>query len=197
MALVDDRQRIRRQVIEKRRRRLAGLPPGEVPRVILDPVAVADLLDHLEIEHRSLVQSVRLEDLAFSLERAAISLQLRLDALDRPLGLLARRDEVGLGVDRHLVVPPDRLAGQRVERDELVDLVAEQLDAKRGVLIRRTDLDDVAADPEGAARELVIVPFVLDLDELPQDLIAVDPLPTLQRQHHPVIRLGRSEAIDT
>ena len=90
MALVDDRERVGRQVVEQRRRRLARLTAGEVPRVVLDAVAVADLLDHLEVEHRPLVQAVRLEHLAFGLELTAIPGELRLDALDRRLGPLAR-----------------------------------------------------------------------------------------------------------
>ena len=89
-----------------------------------------------------------------------------------------------------------RLAGERIERDELVDLVAEQLDAQRAVLVRQVDLDDVAADAEDAAVEIVVVALVLDLDQLAQDLLAVDALAALERQHHPVVGLGRAEAVD-
>ena len=39
-----------------------------MPRVVLDAVAVADLANHLEVEHRPLVQPLRLEQLAFRLE---------------------------------------------------------------------------------------------------------------------------------
>jgi hypothetical protein len=45
-------------------------------------------------------------------------------------------------------VRAQRLAGQRIERAQLVDLVAEQLDAQRLLFVRRIDLDDVAADAE-------------------------------------------------
>ena len=90
----------------------------------------------------------------------------------------------------------DRLAGQRVEGNQLVDLVAEQLDTQRLVLVRRIDFDDVAANAEGAAGEVVVVPLVLDFDELAQDLVAVDALAALERQHHAVIGLGRTEAVD-
>ena len=64
------------------------------------------------------------------------------------------------------------------------------------LFVRRVDLDDVAADAEGAAVEVVVVALVLDLDQLAQDLIAVDPLAALERQHHAVVRLGRAEAVD-
>ena len=196
MALVHDRQRIRRQVIEQRRRGRARRPAGQMPRVVFDPVAIADLLDHLQVEHRPLVQAVRLEDLPLGFELGPVPVQFFLDGLDRELRLVARRDEVRLGIDRHLVVLALRPAGQGIEGDELVHLVAEQLDANRHVFVRGIDLDDVAAHAERAPVELVVVPLVLDLDQLPQDAVPVDALTALERQHHPVIGLRRTETID-
>ena len=119
-----------------------------MPGVVLDAVAVADLLHHLEIEHRALVQALRLEELALGLELAAVPRELGLDRLDRLLGAIARRDEVRLRVDRDLVVLAQGLAGQRIEGRQRVDFVAEELDAERQVLVRRVDLDDVAAHAE-------------------------------------------------
>jgi hypothetical protein len=43
----------------QRRRRLAGLPAGEVARVVLDAVAEAHLLEHLEVVHRALLEALR------------------------------------------------------------------------------------------------------------------------------------------
>jgi hypothetical protein len=48
-------------------------------------VAVADLLDHLEVEHRALLEPLRLEQLAVGLELRQPLLELRLDRVDRPL----------------------------------------------------------------------------------------------------------------
>ena len=91
---------------------------------------------------------------------------------------------------------PERFPGERIEAHELVDLVAEQPDAQGRLFVRRIHLDDVAADAEGAAAELVIVAFVLDLDELAQDQLAVHALPAFERQHHAVVGLGRPQAVD-
>ncbi len=91
---------------------------------------------------------------------------------------------------------PEGLAGERVEARQLVDFVAEQLDPERDVFVRGVDLDDVAADAEDAAVEVVVVALVLNLDELSQNLVAIDPLPALERQHHPVVGLGRSQPVD-
>jgi hypothetical protein len=75
-------------------------------------------------------------------------------------------------------------------------LSALPADAQRELLVRRVDLDDVAPHPERAAPELVVVALVLDLDELAQDLVALDALPLLERQHQPVVRVGRAQAVD-
>src|SRR5436853_28591 len=66
----------------------------------------------------------------------------------------------------------------------------------RSVVVGGEDFDDVAADAEDAARECMIVPLVLDLDQLSQDLIAVDALSAFEREHHAVIRFRRSQAVD-
>ncbi len=68
VAFIDDQDGVLRQVVQQRRRRLAGRPPGEVPRVVLDAVAVADLADHLEVEHRALVQALRFQHAPRALE---------------------------------------------------------------------------------------------------------------------------------
>ena len=63
VALVDDQQRIRRQIVEQARRRLARRAAGQIARVVLDAVAVADLAHHLEVEARALLQPLRLDQL--------------------------------------------------------------------------------------------------------------------------------------
>src|SRR5690242_15176563 len=101
-----------------------------------------------------------------------------------------------LGIHSGLVVTAGRLAGQRIERRELVDLVAEEFDPEPLFFVGGVNLDDVPAYAERAASKLMIVPFVLDLHELAQDLFASDALAALKRQQHPVIRFGRPEAVD-
>ncbi len=190
MAFVDDDERVLGQVIEQRRRRGTGRAAGEMARVVLNPVAVADLADHFEVEHRPLVQPLRLEELPFRFELSAIPLQFLLDGLDGKLAAVARCHEVRLRIDGNLVEPTEHLARERVEPRELVDLIAEESNAQRVLFIRWHDLDNVAADAEGAAPELRVVALVLDLHELAENLVAVDPLSDFERKEHPVVRLG-------
>src|SRR3546814_10223722 len=99
---------------------------------------------------------------------------------DRFRRLLERRSGghiVRVGKDADIVEGRDLLAGQRVELGDLLDLVAEEADAPRHILImRRKYLQAVAADAEIAARERLVVALVLERDELSDDLAIVGDL---------------------
>src|SRR5207249_10058570 len=66
--LVNEDEVVAREVVEQCWRRLAGQTAGEVARVVLDAVAVADGLDHLEVEARALMNALRLDEAAFFFE---------------------------------------------------------------------------------------------------------------------------------
>jgi hypothetical protein len=65
----------------------------------------------------------------------------------------ALRHEVRRRVDRGALQHGDRLAGERVEAGDPLDLVAPQLDAHPLLVVGGVDLDRVAAHAEGAALE--------------------------------------------
>ena len=90
----------------------------------------------------------------------------------------------------------DDLAGDRVQGHQPLDLVAEELDAHRGLLVDREDLEGVPADAEGAAGEGHVVARVLDLDEATQDRVAVVLLADAQPQHPVDVLLRGAEAVD-
>ena len=84
-----------------------------------------------------------------------------------------------------------------IDLADRLDLVAEELDADRGlVLVRREDLDHVAAHAERAAVEVDVVALVLDVDELPEQLVAPELLALLQIDEQAVVALGRADAVD-
>src|SRR5205814_10049064 len=82
---------------------------------------------------------------------------------------------------------------QRVEVRDLLDLVAEERDAIRGLGMRRLHLDHVALHAEAAAAEQRVVADVLDVDELAQHHVAVlrseEHTSELQSLRHLVCRL--------
>ena len=66
----------------------------------------------------------------------------------------------------------------------------------RVLLVRREDLDDVAAHAERAAVEVDVVALVLDVDERPEKRVALELLPPLELLQEPVVRLGGADAVD-
>ena len=189
-------RRVVGEEVEQRVRRLARLAAREVPAVVLDPRAVADLQEHLHVVPRPRREPLGFEELALVLERLEPLVQLVLDRLDRPLDPLLGQDEVLGRVDVHLLLLFEDRAGQRVDHGEGLDLVAEQLDPVADLLVGRPELDDVAPDAELAALEADVVAVVLDVDELQEHLVAVDGLADLEADHHLAVVVGRAEAVD-
>ncbi len=194
---VDHQQRIRRQVVEQRRRWIAGVLAGEMPRVVLDAVAVADLSHHLQIELSTLRQALRFHQLVLLVQLFEADLQLRLDRVHRRQHALAGGRVMGLGIDgiaHHLA---QAFAGQRIEHADLLDLAFKQLDAHRfAVRFGREHIDHFAAHAEGAAVQLEFVAGVLQLGQVLDQLALVDPLTGGEDQAHRQIVLGRAEAVD-
>ena len=197
VAFVDEEQRVGRKVVEQGRRRLAGAAAREETRVVLDPLAVADLGHHLDVEPGPLLQALRLDELVFAAEHREVLDQFFLDRLDGLQHPLARRDVVALGIDREPWHAARDLPGQGIEMTQVLDFVVEEFDAHRVLLrLRRVHVDDLAAHPVRPAVQLDLVPRVLHLGEAPEDEPLVDGLAPDQVQDHPVVRHRIAEAVD-
>ncbi len=195
--LVDHQQVILGEVIEQAGRRLSGNAAAQVPRIVLDAVAEAHLLDHLQIEHGALLQPLRLEQLVLRAQERQAFLQLLADGQHGRLAPLAGGDVVAGGEDRHLLDLAQHLPAQRIDLLEALHGIAEELHADGALLlVGREDLDGVALHPEGAAREVVVVALVLNLDQIAQQLVARIFLAGLQRDLQLVIGFRGAEAVD-
>ena len=87
------------------------------------------------------------------------------------------------------------VSGSKYDSD--LDLVIEQLDAHGIPLrLRREDVDDVAAHPVVALRQVELVARVLHLGQAPQDRALVDAFAAIEVQHHAEIRLGIAQTVD-
>ena len=153
--------------------------------------------DHLEVEIGALLEPLRLEQPPFGLQFLQPLGKLVADRLHRLLERRAGRHIVRVGIDLDAVEARDLLAGQRIELGDLLDLVAEEADPPGGVLIvRREDFEVVAAHPEIAAREGLVVALVLQRDELADDLALVLGRALLQAEGHRRIGLDRADAVE-
>ena len=177
-----------------------GVAAREVARVVLDAVAEAHLLQHLEVVDRALLEALLLEELALVVEaRRAARGARRGSPRSRAAHLLLRRDVVRAGIDR----VARRACRFTLPRSGSTSLIASISSPKnsmriaRLLLVRREDLDDVAAHAEGAAVEVDVVALVLDVDEPAQERRRAG---TLRRRSssmsRPVVALGDADAVD-
>jgi hypothetical protein len=197
MALVDEQQGVLGQIFEKRGRRLARQAAGQETRIILDSGARARRGDHLKVEIGALLEPLRLEQLALGMKLLEALGELVLDRLHRLLQSRPRRHIMRVRINLDVIERRHLLPRQRIELDDLLDIVAEEIDAPGGVLIMGGEnLQIVATDPEIAAREGLVVALVLERHELADDLALIDDIALLQREGHRRISLDRADAVE-
>ena len=194
--LVDDEEPVRREVVEQRPRAATRLATRQVPRVVLDPGAVAELAHHLEVERRALAEPRGLERPTLRLEPSDALLHLGLDVDDRLAQLVLRRDVVRGRVDVGLLALGQQLAGERIELGDALDDVAEELDPDERLLRRRLELERVATDAEAGPAHRLVVALVLEVDQRAQDGVApVLPTDPKLEDGRPVVD-RRAEPVD-
>ena len=131
------------------------------------------------------------------LSSSSRSFSSRFDRLDRLHQRRARRHIVRVGVDLDEFEIVLAVAGERIELLDILDGVAEQVHAPGAVfIVRREDVDDVAADAKGAAGEIGLGALVLQRDEVGDQLPLVDALALLQREGHRGIGFDRADTVD-
>ena len=194
--LVHEDDEVVREVVQQRERMRPRRAAFEDAGVVLDAVAEAELLEHLEVVLRALPEPVGLEHLVLGLELAQPLLELVLDLVDCALDRRLRRDVLGRRPDGEIVELRVDLAAQRIEVRDLLDLVAEERHAVRRLLVRGLDLDNVALDAKAPAAENRVVADVLRVDQLAQEQIAVVLLVQLEVDHPIAPLLRRAQAVD-
>ena len=194
--LVDDQQEVLGEVVDQTVRRATGRASVNVHGVVLDAAARADLTHHLDVIGGAHPQPLRLQQLALPLEEVELLRQFLLDPGNGPFHPLGTRDIVRSREDIHLRLLAHDLPRDRMQGIEPLDLVAEELDAQRELLVDRDDLDGVTAHPEGATGEGEVIARVLNGDEAPQQLVAIDNFTHAQGDHPVDILLRGAQPVD-
>ena len=134
------------EIVEQGERCGAGVASVDVPGVVLDAAAKPHLAEHLEVVVGAHAQPFGFQELALPLEQREPLAELLLDRDDRPLHPLVGCDVVRRR-ERRVVddVVLDDLAGERIEHADPLHLVAPPFDPVPAQLVRREDLQGVAA----------------------------------------------------
>ena len=197
MALVEEHQRVARQVVHQRRRWLARVPrrtggacssrclcSGPLPAASPGRSACA-------APAAAPRPACRLHELVEPLA------QLVLDAVDGGHHAVARGHVVARWIDREARDLLPHAAVQRVEQRERLHLVVEQLDAQRELaVLGREHVDRVAAHAERATREVDLVARVLHADQLRDHVALAHLVAHAQRHHHLVVVARVADAVD-
>ena len=196
VGLVDEEEEVAGKVVQQCGWRFAGKAAGEVARVVLDTVAIADGFDHFEIEAGALVDALGFDEAALGFEFFLPPFHLGKDGIRGGLLAFGLDDVVGLWVDGKAGVLLLDRAEEWIDLREGVDLVAKELDPVGHLIIGGVDLDDVAAHTEGSTAKIDVVAIVEDLDEAAGDVFAFELLALFEEQEHAVISFGRPQAVD-
>ena len=90
------------------------------------------------------------------------------------------------------------LSREHVDLGNPVNLIAEKFHPDCGIgLIGRNNLHHIPAHPESASLKVHLIPVILDVDKLPDDLIPVLLHTRPQRYHHFLKILRLTQTIDT
>ena len=195
--LVDDEQMVFGEEIDEAERAFAGGTSGEVARIILDAVAKAQLAQHFQIVAGPLLQALSLEKLSLRAKERQTLRELGFDGGDGAVSLKPARDEMLGGIDPLAGQSLDLGSGQRIEFDQRGNDAVFQRRAQRRFHVSRKNIDDPAFHSELAARELDLVPLIMDVDKLPDQAVAAH-FPSHFERDRPVgVGVGRADVIDT
>src|ERR1700689_1309870 len=169
--------------------------------IILDTVAIADGAHHFDVEMRALDHALSLNDFPLAFELTLPPVELFVNALNCALLLIGRQNVVALGINQNAIDfvfsrTRTNFAGERIELSDSGDFATPELDAHGEIVVRRINLDHIAAYAKGAALE-VFGALVLNFDKLAQDGFARDGLTLFDELHHSVIGLRGAEAVNT
>jgi hypothetical protein len=196
MRFVHHEQEVRREVVHQRPRGRPGRPLLQVARVVLDPGAVANLADHLQVVLCALLKPLRLQQLVLAAQFRQPLLQLRLDVDLRRLPLVLWGNEVLGGEDLQLLHFAQKLSGKGVDLADALHLVAEEADAVGCLAVRRGDVESIAADTKRSPLQVKIVPLVVDAHQVSQEAFAPMVLTPGQLDHDLAPFLGITDSVD-
>ena len=179
-------------------RRFAGGAARQVAGIVLDAVADAGRLQHLQIEVGALFEPLCFQQFAFTHQLIEPAAQLFLDADDRLLHRGLRRHVVAVGIDTNLIEGTCLFARERIEFGDAFQFLAEEGESPCPVFkVGGKDFKTVTAHPETATLERRIVPLVLLGHEIRDDPPLIVGAADFQVLRHGAIGFHRTDAVDT
>ena len=196
VALVDNCQPFGREIIKQGPWAAAGGTARQMATIVFDAVAIADLLQHLDVVAGTLADALGLQQLTLALQEGGLLFEFVFNVDDCFPDLILMRDEMLGREDFHLGVVVQDLAGEGIDLADAFDLISPEADAQGVVAVGRLHLQHIPTHAEFRPLQGRVVALVKDVDQVAQDLIAAYHLAYGQLQGHLPIILWAAQAVD-
>ena len=166
-------------------------------RVVLNAVTESEFRHHFKVVLRAHAQTLRFEEFVLAFELDQLLLQLCLDPRHRRAHTFIARRVMGCREYNEFFEFGDFLAGDWINNDDALDLIAKELDADRGFVVGGVNLNGVTPNTKLSADEIHIVAFVLHVDKAPEDGALLMSFALTNNEHLIGIFRRIAQAIDT
>ena len=163
VALIDDANHIFGEIINERIRGLTRSASVQVPRIILDTVAVSHSLKHLKIIARSLCQPLGFQQLIVCFKLSHAMLKFFAYCLQCMSNLWTLSYIMGCGPNGNGIKLTDNLTGYVAYLSNGFHLIAKELYTQRIFRIGRKNIDNISTNTEHSALKVIVIAVILDI----------------------------------
>ena len=146
---------------------------------------------------RAHTQTLRFKKFVFAFELRELLLQLSFDACHCGAHAFVTCGVMRCREHHKLFEFGDLLACEWVDHDDPLNIVAKELNADRGFVICRMNLDGVATNAEFSTNQVHVVAFVLHIDKTTQNGALLVGFALTNHQHLVGVFLGGTETVNT
>ena len=162
MAFVNENQGIGRQVFKQGRRRFARFAAGQITGVVFNAFTMAGGFEHFQVETGALFDTLGFQQFVVIFEVFDSFGQFFANAGNCLRNGRARRDVMIGRVNGDFLQRSGLFAGQAVKFIDVIYLIAEEGYSPGPVfIVGGKDVQRVSLNPESAADEIRLIPFVL------------------------------------
>ena len=167
--------------------------------IILDAVAVPNLLHHRHVGFGAAFYPLRFQEFLFFFEFLQLAFHFLLNSFKRPIAVVRRRDEVLGRRDIYFrqfrrLARPKSLG--RLHLVYFIDSTVSYLEVINNIAVRRHYFPIVAPHAESRPFQVGVRPVELELYELFDEFIALQPIAGLQMEDVFAVCLRRTQAVD-
>ena len=189
-------KRILGEKVHQGPRRVARLTPVEKAGIVLDPRAIPDLKQHLEVILRPHPEPLGLDYLPRRLKLPRPLIQLLLYQLRRPVDGVGRSNIVLGRKDPRMVLAQDRPPANGIDLLYSLYLVIEEHYPDRGIAVCRKYLHRLSPAPEISRLKHEIVSLVIVVEKPRHKRPAVPFLPHREAENRVLVVLPLSKPVD-